>query len=596
VEFGILGPVEVRNDGRALRIGGPKPRVLLAMLLLHENETVSRDRLIDGLWGESPPPSAKHTLDDYVSRLRKALGEGRISTCSPGYVLRIEPGELDVDRFEDLLQRGREQLAQGNAVHAAKTLRSALGLWRGSALADILYEPAADPEAERLEGRRLLALEQRIDADLALGRTSELVSELEALVDEHPLREHFLGQLMLALYRSGRQAEALGAFQAGRHRLVEELGIEPGPSLRVLERAILAHDPSLKTPLAPRGTVVPATGMLRSRRRRDLLTAAAVLAIGGAAAVAVTGFKGGESRTVTVPQNSVGVIDPSTNRVTDAVVGVGPTPGGLAVANGAVWVANRGDQTVARVSVRTHELERTIPVHGTPTGIAATDRAVWVTHGFQGTLERIDTRYDQVAQRIGDLSARAAQTSTIAGTVTVSRMAMRTVWAAYSDSTVVRVDTSGGRSRISARGYAGYTPAGIAVGMGAVWVANYNANTVSRLDPSSLDSAGPHPINVGKGPIGLAVGGGAVWVADSFENLVSRIDPLTNASTSTPVGEHPVAVVFGYGSIWVANSKSGTVSRIDPRTGKLRETIRVGGDPAGIAVGAGRVWVTVDRS
>ncbi len=293
-------------------------------------------------------------------------------------------------------------------------------------------------------------------------------------------------------------------------------------------------------------------------------------------------------------QNSVGVIDPSTNRVTDAVVGIGPTPGGLAVANGAVWVANRGDQTVARLSVHTHELERTIPVHGTPTGIAATDRAVWVTHGFQGTLERIDTRYDQVAQRIGVLSARAAQTSTIAGTVTVGPRAMRTVWAAYSDSTVVRVDTRGDRSRISAHGYAGYTPTGIAAGMGAVWVANYNANTVSRLDPSSLDPAGPHPINVGKGPIGLAVGGGAVWVADSFENTVSRIDPLTNASTSTPVGRYPVAVVSGYGSVWIANSKSGTVSRIDPKTGKLVGTIRVGGNPAGIAVGAGRVWVTVD--
>ena len=237
---------------------------------------------------------------------------------------------------------------------------------------------------------------------------------------------------------------------------------------------------------------------------------------------------------------------------------------------------------------------RTIPVHGTPTGIAAADGGVWVAHGFQGTLERIDTRYDQVVQRIGVLSARAAQTSTITGTVTVGPRAMRTVWAAYSDSTVVRVDTRGDRSRISAHGYAGYTPAGIAVGMGALWVANYNANTVSRLDPTSLEPASPHPINVGKGPIGLAVGGGAVWVADSFENEVSRIDPLTDASTSTPVGRHPVAVVFGYGSVWVANSKSGTVSRIDPKTGRLVATIRVGGDPGGIAIGAGRVWVTVD--
>ena len=473
--------------------------------------------------------------------------------------------------------------------------REALALWRGAALSDVEVNSFVEIELARLEELRLTAIEERIDIDLALGHHAEIVAELEALVAEHPLRERLRRELMLALYRCDRQAEALSVYRSGRHHLVEELGIEPGASLRELERAILAHDPSVETPVVAPTTDAPATSIVGSRRRRGLLIAAATLAIGVAVAVAVTGFRGGESSMVTVRQNSVGVIDPSTNRVTDAVVGIGPTPGGLAVANGALWVANRGDQTVARVSVHTHELERTIPVHGTPTGIAAADSAVWVTHGFQGTLERIDARYNQVAQRISVLSARAAQTSTVTGTVTVGPRAMRTVWAAYSDSTVVRVDIRGGRSRISAHGYAGYTPAGIAVGMGAVWVANYNANTVSRLDPSSLDPAGPHPINVGKGPSGIAVGGGAVWVADSFQNTVSRIDPLTNASTSTPVGEHPVSVAFGYGSVWVANSKSGTVSRIDPKTGKLVGTIRVGGDPAGIVVGAGRVWVAVDR-
>jgi YVTN family beta-propeller protein len=598
VEFRVLGPLEVEEDGQALPLGGAKQRALLATLLVRANRVVSVDALLDELWGEQPPDSAANMVQGYVSRLRKVFasyGHDVIVHSPPGYVLKVEPERIDSHRFEHLLRESTEARSDGDLEAAGARLREALSLWRGAALSDVEVNSFVEIELGRLEELRLSAIEERIDIDLALGRHAEIVAELEALVAEHPLRERLRRELMLALYRCDRQAEALSVYRSGRHHLVEELGIEPGAPLRELERAILVHDPSVETPVVVPPTDAPTTGIVRSRRRRGLLTAAATLAIGGAGAVAVVGFRGADSSTVTVPKNSVGVIDPATSRVTDAVVGIGPAPGGLAVANGAVWVANRGDQTVARVSARTHDLERTIPVHGTPTGIAAADGAVWVTHGFQGTLERIDTRYDQVAQRIGVLSARAAQTSTIAGTVALGPTAMRTAWAAYSDSTVVRVDTSGDRSRISAHGYAGYTPAGIAVGMGAVWVTNYNANTVSRLDPSNLDPAGPHPINVGKGPIGLAVGGGAVWVADSFENKVSRIDPLTDASTSTPVGKHPVAVVFGYGSVWVANNKSGTVSRIDPRTGKLVGTIKVGGDPAGIAVGAGRVWVTVDR-
>src|SRR5205823_4003443 len=208
----------------------------------------SRDGLIDGLWGERPPPSAAHTLDNYVSRLRKMLGGARLARRPPGYVLQLEPDELDLDRFEQLLRRGREELARGDSAEAAATLRSALALWRGPALADVLYEPFAAIEAERLEQRRLIALEDRIDADLALGRSGELVPELEALVAEHPFRERVLGQLVLALYRAGRQAEALANLQTARRQLVEELGLELGPQLRELERQILAHDPALATP------------------------------------------------------------------------------------------------------------------------------------------------------------------------------------------------------------------------------------------------------------------------------------------------------------------------------------------------------------
>ena len=210
MEFAILGPVEARRDGAALPLGGPKQRGLLAMLLLDANEPVSRDRLIAGLWGDESPPSASQSLDSYVSRLRRLLGADRLLRRPPGYLIAVGPGELDLDRFERTLERAR---ASNDPSVTSRLLHEALGIWRGPALADVLYEPFANAEAERLEQRRLAALEERIDADLARGAGAQLVPELDALVGEHPLRERLVGQRMLALYRSGRQADALAAMQ-----------------------------------------------------------------------------------------------------------------------------------------------------------------------------------------------------------------------------------------------------------------------------------------------------------------------------------------------------------------------------------------------
>jgi DNA-binding SARP family transcriptional activator len=235
MEFRILGPLEVLDGDRPVPLGGPRQRALLAILLTRANEVVSTERLIDELWGEQPPRAAANTVQYYVSQLRKTLGADRIVTRPPGYLIRIEPRELDLERFEQLVQQGRPD-----------DLSEALGLWRGPALADLAYEAFAQAEIARLEEVRLAALEQRIDADLTLGRHAELVGELEALVAEHPLRERLRGQLMLALYRSGRQAEALELYQRTRKALVEDLGIEPSPALQELEKAILRQDASLE--------------------------------------------------------------------------------------------------------------------------------------------------------------------------------------------------------------------------------------------------------------------------------------------------------------------------------------------------------------
>ena len=260
MEFRILGPLEVVEDGRALGLGSRKQRVLLALLLLHADEVVSRDRLIDDLWHGEPPAAAETTLRSHISRLRAALGASRLPGRAPGYRLVLAPDELDAAQCERLLAEGRDALAQGRAAAAAERLRSALALWRGSPLADVAYEPFAQGEITRLEELRLAVIEERIQADLALGRHADLVGELAALVAEHPLRERLRGQLMLALYRSGRQADALASYRQGRRVLTGELGLEPSEALKDLQRAILAHDPSLQPPSQDPAEAAPLEG------------------------------------------------------------------------------------------------------------------------------------------------------------------------------------------------------------------------------------------------------------------------------------------------------------------------------------------------
>jgi DNA-binding SARP family transcriptional activator len=245
VEFRILGPLEVLDGSRVVSLRGQRRRAALAILLLHLNQVVSAERVIDELWGERPPPTALQTVRVFVSQIRKALGSDLVRTLPGGYALDLEPDRLDARRFERLVEEGTAASAVGEARAAAGLLREALALWRGPALADFVYEPFAQSEIARLEELRRAALEARIDADLAVEDHVELVGELEALIAEHPLRERLRAQLMVALYRSGRQSEALAAYADARRTFVEELGLEPSPELRGLERSILGQEPSL---------------------------------------------------------------------------------------------------------------------------------------------------------------------------------------------------------------------------------------------------------------------------------------------------------------------------------------------------------------
>ena len=456
-------------------------------------------------------------------------------------------------------------------------------MWRGPALADFAYEPFAQAEIARLEESRLAALEDRVDADLASGEPVRLVGEVEGLVREHPLRERLRGQLMLALYRCGRQADALEAYRNGRRELVEGLGLEPGRALQELERAILAHDPGLDLPAAR--TPRPSPAVARKRvRGAALIAVAGALLLAALAAVAVR-LAGSGSSIVRVAPNSVAAIDIGSDRVVGAIP-VGDQPGGIAFGSGSLWVANLGDQTISRVDPNNRRTLPMIPVAGAPAGIAAGPRGLWVVDS-PGTSSVLVGRVDPVFNKFGGVARIGNVDST--GAVAIATQG-NSVWVAPSTGELTRLDGTTGKRVWQLDPNAG--PAGIAIGEGAVWLTDPEAGNVVRVDRSGLLTTIP----VGDTPTGVAVGGGGVWVADSLDDAVVRIDPDTRSVTAMiPVGRSPAGVAYGAGSVWVADSGDGTVKRIDPHADKVQATITVGGSPQAITVADGKAWVTVDE-
>jgi DNA-binding SARP family transcriptional activator len=399
LQFRILGPVEAAANGERLRLGGPKQRALLALLLLHANEVVSRDRIIDELWGERPPTTVATALNVYVSKLRKILGSAGaqdiLETQEPGYMLRVASGQLDAHRFDELAAAGRRALEAGDQDEASAKLDEALSLWRGRALDDLPEEEFARRAGERLEEARLAALMDRIEAELARGHASDLVGQLETLASEHPFQERLWAELMLALYRSGRQADALGAYRRARERL-DELGIEPSRELKELQAQILRQDPALQVSLKQLRDVSEPPALrhaARWNRKRLLALGAAALLAGTAAALVITLTGSGGTPAAAPAPNSVRVFDLKTHK-SIASVPIGGTPGGLAVDSNAVWVANEDDGTVLRIDPKTMKIVQTIgispvrrvPERGGPS--ADTELRLCVSHRARRILLR----------------------------------------------------------------------------------------------------------------------------------------------------------------------------------------------------------------
>jgi DNA-binding SARP family transcriptional activator/ABC-type transport system substrate-binding protein/DNA-binding beta-propeller fold protein YncE len=588
LDFRLLGPLEVVEDGRPVALGGPRPRALLAILLLHRGQVVSSDRLVEELWGERPPATAPKTIQVYISHLRKALGSDVLVTRGGGYVLLPAPEQVDSERFEALVEEARRRLADGDARGARELLSSALGLWRGEPLADLAYEPFAQAEIARVADARLAALEDRIEADLALGRHRALVSELEALVRQHPNRERLLAQLMLALYRSGRQADALAAYRAGQRLLQDELGLDPGPELRLLERRILDHDPALELAAQRERPSMPPDRNARAARSR---CGGALIAAGGAvllAAAALAGalvvLSGGGHATILAPPNSVAAIATSSDTI-DQTIPVRGSPSGIAVGEGAVWVANTDNSTVSRVDPRTHTVRQDIRVGAGPTAVAVGHGAVWVANGADGTVARIDPTTNDVAG--GPIRVGNGPTGVAYGE--------GAVWVANSvDGTVSRIDPSSGR--VTGTFPAVLGAAGVAVGFGRVWVVSPSAGTVVSLDPRSGDIV--DRVAVGADPDAVVTDAKAVWVANRGDGTVSRITPTPTAhvAATTQVGRGPDALAISGDSVWVANADDRTLARIDASDGHVVKSVPLGNPPQGLAVSRASVYATLRSS
>jgi YVTN family beta-propeller protein len=605
VDFRILGGLEVDDRGQRLPLGGHQQRALLAVLLLRANEVVPVDEIIEDLWGTEPPASATKSVHALISKLRRRLegdagdnangetGENGVLLTRPhGYVLTVAEGELDLHRFQSLMEEGRAALAAGQPADAAGRLREALALWRGPPLAEFAYDSFAQVEIARLEELRLSGIEERVEADLALGRHRDLIPELDALVTKNPLRERLRGQLMLALYRSGRQAQALDAYQRARRVLVDELGIEPSPALQRLEQAILQQDGSLELIRQPTPTVagrgeeladVPEPVVSSARRRRlHLRVAVPAAAAAAAALIALLAFRSG-SESITVRPNSVAIIDPKTNNVVGDVM-VRAKPGAVVYGEGAVWVANLDEETLSRINPRTRQVERIIPMEDVvPSDVAAGEGGVWIANGPYNEVVRVSPDANKVVDRIDTEECLGFDASIAVGG--------GAVWFVCATS-LARIDPAS-NDPLPLR-YLGPVPRGIAVGLGAVWVSNSGQNTVSRINLQTRQLT--HTLTVAGDPRGLAVGEGAVWVVAFRDDQVSRLAARPGESITTEsihVGDGPIDVAVGAGGVWVANSRDGTVSRIDPRTRKVVATIRLGNSPRGIAISANNVWVTV---
>ena len=615
VEFLILGPLEVLSDGEPLPLGGAKQRAALAILLLHRNEVVSRDRLIDGLWGESPPPSATHTLETYMSRLRKALHQGgdpeRLLTRPPGYLLRVEGGELDLERLEILMGRGKRALTSADPAKAAGALREGLALFRGAPLEDLAYSPFAQDEVGRLEDLRIAALEQRIDADLAMGRHSELVGELETLTAKYPLRERFWAQSMLALYRSDRQGEALGTFDRARHVLAEELGVDPGQSLRQLHEDILRQDAALApvdraavavdvADQADEVEATPSTGrraslastrphpLSRHRRRAMVLVGVSAVVLAMAAVLVPAVLDEGGTTSPGGFSPGLALIDAGTGeQIASIPRSEVELPCGAGYSEGHFWVVNCAPESLVEIDPETGTIVTQFSQPPDGGGASATaGQTLWVAQDQGSEVTKIDTRFGEELDHV-NLDELVGDGRGGPGSGRGMALGAGSLWVGrdVGSGEVVRLDPETLQVQHTYRDLGGGF-INVAFGDGVIWTADEagmrridpRTNTVTRVQLPGVWS--------------VAAGGGFGWSSDSTKGVVYKVDESGRVVASYDTGLGANEMSFSDGTLWVSNADVGTVTGIDAVTGE-RTTFRAGHPVGAVAAGDGVVLVVV---
>jgi peptide/nickel transport system substrate-binding protein len=582
IQFRVLGPLQVLRDGNPVSIGGAQQRAVLAFLLAERERAVSVDQIADALWGERPPAGYAATIQTYIFHLREMLEPDRTKGDPPGvlvtepggYRLTIDPGEVDAADFEFLIESGESFVMRGLPAEGAADLRRALSLWRGSVLADLAGYDFVARLSSRLDELRLRAIESRIDAELALGHHTSLIVELNSLAQSHPLREHLQAKRILALYRAGRQADALEAFRSVRRRLMDELGIEPSAELTHLHQSILNQDGGLlverparvlqPNTKQPNGLVIPFLGRKVSKRLVAISVVSAVVL------VAVTMFAVHHSRSSSLrslPANSLVRID-SEGSFHDPVT-VGVSPDGVALAVGAAWVANTGADTVSKIDLKKHVVVRETVVGSAPQALAVSDSDLWVVNSGAASVSRLNLKTSQVTGtvRVGNLP----------GAIAVDESG---IWVVNTgDGTVVRINPTTDETDEPIA--VGFLPDGIAVDGDTVWVSNSGDGTVSPIDAKS--GVAGSSIAVGAGPSGIAVSDGAVWVANSLSQTVSRIDPTSRQVVATiRLGDGPHSVTVVRNRLWVSNEFDGTVTMIDPLSNLAVKQIATGASVPGL--------------
>lgn len=583
MDYRILGPLEILDRGNLVAVAEGRERTLLLLLLLQRSRPISVDAIVDALWPDEPPASAAKVVQNYVLRLRKALGHDVVTTVSGGYALRVNDDEVDATQAASLLVDGREALRRGLPVDAEQLLTESLALWRGEPLADVRYAGFAQAEIARLDELRLATVEERNDAELELGEHVLLVPGLEQQVRDHPLRERLRVQLMLALYRSGRQADALAAYQVAREAL-DERGLEPSRELRDLERAILNQDPELDA--APNRQ----TSERRVARHRKLVSLAAIAGVTliGVAAAVYLSERGSEQPLSSLPADSIAEIDGNNGRV-EHWFAVGKTPTAVAVTPSATWVTSFDDRTVVRIDLRSRR-QSVVGAAATPTGIAAGREGVWVISSFDGTVERLD------ASGAGVLAVLHLRP----GLADVATDPSGSVWITNTRAgTITKIDTSTNEVITNVRGFA--NPAGVAFGAGRVWVAETGANRVDALNEKTGRVVRRVPVRLQ--PAELAFGDGAVWVTNPRDSTVTRIDPYSGLQQIVSAGAVPSHVAVGGHRVWVTLDRDHSVVELDSKTGAVRQRLVLASPgqlnrghtitPGGLAAAAGSAWVSI---